>query len=128
MSELPLEPRAGDLWLIDCDPQVGREQGGIRPALVISNDFFNKLPNGLYLIVPLTTRNRGLRLHTPIAPPEGGLRKPSVVMCDQVRVVSERRMLERWGTVNDETLADVRQIVSLIVEDDPMADPQVETT
>jgi mRNA interferase MazF len=119
VSEQQLEPRAGEVWLVDCDPRVGREQGGIRPALVISNDYFNRLPNGLYVIVPLTTRNRGLRLHIPIFPSEGGLRQPSVIMCDQVKAASERRMLEHWGTVSAETLAATRQLVGLILEGKP---------
>ncbi len=118
MSEQQLEPRVGEIWLVDFDPPTGREQGGVRPALVISNDYFNQLPNGLFLVAPLTTRNRGLRLHIPIAPPEGNLRKPSVIMCDQVKAASEQRMLERWGMVNDETLGHARQVVRLIVEDE----------
>ncbi|MCA9858337.1 MAG: type II toxin-antitoxin system PemK/MazF family toxin [Thermomicrobiales bacterium] len=122
MSEQQLEPRAGEVWLIDCDPQVGREQGGIRPALVISTDYFNRLPNELYVVAPITTRNRGLRLHLPLAPPEGGVRKPSVIMCDQIKAASDRRMLERWGLVSDETLADVRQMVRLIIEGEPFGD------
>ena len=119
MSEQRLEPRSGEIWLVDCDPQIGREQGGIRPALVISNDYFNRLPNGLYVIAPITSRNRGLRLQLPIAPPAGGLRKPSVIMCDQIKAASERRMLERWGVVSDETLAEARQVAGLIIEDEP---------
>lgn len=119
MSEQPLEPRSGEVWLIDCDPQVGREQGGIRPALVVSNDYFNNLPNGLYVIAPITTRNRGLRLHVPVLAPEGGLRRPSVVMCDQVKSVSVDRFLEQWEAVTPETLERVRRVVDLIFENDP---------
>ncbi len=116
MSEQQLEPRAGDIWLVDLDPQVGREQGGIRPALIVSNDYFNGLPNDLYVIMPMTTRNRGLQLHVPIGPPEGGIRRPSVIMCDQVKVASVSRLLEKWGTVEDKTLDRVVQVLSLILE------------
>jgi mRNA-degrading endonuclease toxin of MazEF toxin-antitoxin module len=44
------EPRAGEVWDVDFDPRVGREQGGVRPALVISNDTFNQVPNGLHMV------------------------------------------------------------------------------
>lgn len=126
VSEQSSEPRAGEVWLIDCDPQVGREQGGIRPALVISNDHFNLLPNDLYIVVPFTTRNRNLALHLPVLPPEGGVRKPSVIMCDQVMAASVRRMLERWGMVRDETLSEVRRLVGLIIEGEPPLAPELD--
>ncbi|MCO5220369.1 MAG: type II toxin-antitoxin system PemK/MazF family toxin [Thermomicrobiales bacterium] len=45
MSEQQLEPRAGEVWLIDCDPQVGRARDS--SCLVISTDYFNRLPNEL---------------------------------------------------------------------------------
>lgn len=122
MSEPLPEPHPGDIWLVDCDPQVGREQGGIRPALIVSNEYFNQLPNDLFVILPVTTRNRGVRLHVPIAPPEGGLKRPSVIMCDQVKAASMDRLLEQWGKVEEETLDRVIQVLDLIFErdDDPM--------
>ncbi len=115
MSEQQLEPRAGEIWLVNCDPQVGREQGGVRPALVVSNDYYNELPNGLYVITPITTRNRGLRLQIPVEPPEGGLRQPSVIMCDQVKAASAQRFLERWGEVSPATLARAHELLMLIL-------------
>ncbi len=49
---------------------------------VISNDFFNRVPNGLSIVVPITGTDRGIRYHIRVEPPEGGLTKPSVIMCD----------------------------------------------
>jgi len=73
------EPSMGEVWDVDFDPQVGREQGGVRPALVISNNQFNRVPNGLYFVAPITGRDRDIPLHVRMVPPEGGLSKPSVV-------------------------------------------------
>jgi mRNA interferase MazF len=116
VSEQPLEPRAGEIWLVNCDPQVGREQGGVRPALVVSNDYYNDLPNDLFVIVPITTRNRGLRLQIPIESPEGGLRQSSIIMCDQVKSASRQRFIDRWEAVRPETLERVRQILDLFLK------------
>jgi mRNA interferase MazF len=107
----PHEPVMGEVWDVDFSPHVGREQGGIRPALVISNDVFNRLPNGLYFVVPITGTDRGLRLHVRIAPPEGGLAKPSVIMCDQGRVQSDIRFLRRRGSVSEDVLRRVQELV-----------------
>ncbi len=104
-------PREGEVWDINLDPPVGREQGGIRPVLVISADVFNDIPNGLHIVVPITGTNRNVRAHLPVRPPEGGLTKPSVVMCDQVRAVSELRFLRRRGVVPEDLLFTVQRLV-----------------
>jgi mRNA interferase MazF len=104
-------PRAGDIWYVDFSPQVGREQAGIRPALVVSNDAFNDVRNDLHIICPLTTRDRGLRYHLHIAPPEGGITKPSLVMCDQVKSQSIERFLQFRGFVSEALLFDAQRIV-----------------
>jgi mRNA interferase MazF len=106
----------GEVWDVDFDPQVGREQGGIRPALVISNDFFNAVPNGLYFIAPITGTDRNIRYHVRLQPPQGGLTKASVVMCDQARAQSERRFLRRRGTVDRELVELVQAMVGECID------------
>lgn len=104
-------PRAGDIWYVEFTPQVGREQAGIRPALVVSNDAFNEVPNDLHIICPLTTRDRGLYYHVPIDPPEGGITKRSLIMCDQVKSQSIDRFLQFRGAVSDELLSESQRII-----------------
>ena len=112
------DPGAGEIWLVGFDPQVGREQGGIRPALVISNDDFNGLGNGLRIIVPITRRDRGLPFQVRIEPPEGGLTSVSMVMCEQERSQSVDRFLRRRGTVMPATLHTVQHIVARFIDAD----------
>jgi mRNA interferase MazF len=38
------EPARGEIWDLDLDPILGREQAGFRPALVLSVDLFNQGP------------------------------------------------------------------------------------
>ena len=55
----------GDIIIADFDPQVGHEQCGRRPALVISNDFFNqKTP--FVIACPITSRERPHPLHVQL--------------------------------------------------------------
>jgi mRNA interferase MazF len=54
---IPYIPSAGDLIWTDFDPRVGREQGGRRPALVVSVGTFNA-NTGLAFVCPITTRLR----------------------------------------------------------------------
>ena len=72
-----VDPARGDVWLADLDPSIGHEQAGRRPVLVISVDSFNIGPSNLAVVLPITSRQRGVPLHVSIAPPEGGLRGPT---------------------------------------------------
>ena len=93
-------PQRGEVWFADLDPSFGHEQGGTRPVLVISVDTFNQGLSGLVVVAPITTHRRPLPLHVPVDPPDGGLRYPSVVLCDAVRSIDRRRLTARWGSIS----------------------------
>jgi mRNA interferase MazF len=97
-------PQRGEIWLADLDPTFGHEQGGRRPVLVVSVDSFNAGLSGLVVVLPLTSRIRPVPLHVPIDPPEGGLRLPSAILCDAVRSIDRRRLIDCWGTVTALTM------------------------
>lgn len=110
------EPKVGEIWDVDFDTRVGREQGGVRPALVISHDYFNRAPNGLLFVVPITGRDRDIRYHIRVSPPSGGLVKPSVVMCDRARAQSELRFLRRRGQLADDLVKGVQAMVGALID------------
>ena len=105
-------PVRGEIWMTDLDPTRGHEQAGNRPGLVISADTFNAGPAGLVIILPLTTKHKGVRSHVAVAPPEGGLRKQSFIKCEDVRCVALERLGKRLGCVAPATMEAVefRQI------------------
>jgi mRNA interferase MazF len=104
MSSVP-SPSRGDVWRADLDPPFGHEQAGVRPVLVVSVDPFNAGAAGLVVVLPITKRVRPVLLHVPIVPPEGGLRLPSAILCDAIRSIDQRRLMDRWGAVSANTLA-----------------------
>ena len=58
-------PQKGDLITLSFDPQSGHEQKGRRPALVVSNDLFNR-HTGLALVCPITNTNRKVPFHVAV--------------------------------------------------------------
>ena len=92
-------PSNGEVWLVNLNPTRGHEQAGIRPALVVSADRFNRSPAGLAIVVPLTTTRQGVPWHVPIVPPDGGVRIISFAKCEDIRSLSVGRFIERWGAV-----------------------------
>jgi mRNA interferase MazF len=106
----------GEIWVVDLDPTEGREQRGTRPALVVSTNEFNNGPAQLAVVVPLTTRDRGIPMHVQIDPPEGGVRETSFVMCEMIRSVSTNRLARRWGAVDDRTVARVEDRIRILLD------------
>ena len=74
-------PQRGDLVWLEFNPQVGREQAGRRPALVISPKSYNKKV-GLALVCPITSRLKGYPFEVPL-PPGGKI--SGVVLADHVK-------------------------------------------
>ena len=110
----PPEPRRGEIWLVDLDPTRGHEQAGRRPVLILSVDEFNLGPADLVIVVPLTSRIRGIPSHIRIDPPEGGLSLPSAILCEAVRSTSKGRLVHYWGQISTASLAKVEDCVRIL--------------
>jgi mRNA interferase MazF len=109
-------PRRGDVWLVDLDPTQGHEQAGTRPALVVSAERFNRSRAGLVVVVPLTTRERGIPLHVTVEPPEGGVRTRSYAKVEDVRSISIDRLQRQWGSVERRTLEAVADRLRILLD------------
>ncbi|MFP4600866.1 MAG: type II toxin-antitoxin system PemK/MazF family toxin [Persicimonas sp.] len=107
--------RLGDIWFADLEPVRGHEQGRKRPVLVVSKDSFNQLPLGLVWTVPLTTTQKSFPDWVPVAPPEGGLDRPSNIICSQLRCLCTGRLQNRLGAVSQQTLEQAGAIIKRIL-------------
>ncbi len=88
----------GDVWLFDPEPTRGREvEKKVRPAIIISNDTFNNGPAGLVIIIPMTTKERGVPCHIAILPKDGGVKEHCFAMCEQIRCITKERLISKWG-------------------------------
>ena len=97
--------KRGDVYRADLDPVFGSEQGGVRPVLIVQNDLGN-LTSPTVIVAPLTSRRKKLhqRTHVAVEPPEGGVRCPSVILCEQLRTLEKRRLSQYMGSVSREVL------------------------
>ena len=98
------------------DPTIGHEQAGQRPALVVSVDQFNQGPAGLVIVVPLTSKGKGISLHVALDPPEGGVTMRSYVMPENIRSVSITRLDRRLGSISAERLDEVRERLRVLLD------------
>ncbi len=58
-------PDAGDIVWLDFDPQAGREQGRRRPALVLTDQSYNRA-SGLSVVCPLTSKRKPYPFALPV--------------------------------------------------------------
>lgn len=79
-------PRKGDLITLNLDPQSGHEQQGRRPALVVSNDLFNR-GTQMCMVCPITRTVRAHPFHVPV--PDGAS-VTGVVMTEQLKSLDYR--------------------------------------
>ena len=73
----------GDIVYLDFDPQAGHEQRGRRPALVVSNNLFNRV-NSLTMVCPITHTDRNSPFQLRL---DNRTKTDGVVMCDQARML-----------------------------------------
>lgn len=105
-------PRKGDLVALTFDPQSGHEQRGRRPALVVSNELFNK-HTGLCIACPITNTLRDYPFHVALP---GGAEVSGVVMVEQVKSIDFRsRSAKRIGRAPDAVLEEVLSILDACI-------------
>ena len=105
-------PGKGDFITLSFDPQTGHEQRGRRPALVISNDIFNK-GTGLAIVCPVTNTDRGIPFHIAI-PNQCSL--SGFVMAEQVKSVDYRaRRIKFIEKAPEELLDEVLAIIDACI-------------
>lgn len=108
-------PSRGEVWQVDLNPTCGREQAGQRPCLVISVDLFNHGPAELVVILPITTKRKGIPFHVELAPPEGGLVRASFIKCEDIRSISKNRLSGRLGYVSAQTIDMVEDRIRILM-------------
>jgi mRNA interferase MazF len=111
----PLRP--GDLWLADLNPVIGSEQAGRRPVIIVSGPLHLTLPHGVVFVVPVTSRDRGLRHQIPITSQSSGLSKlPSFARPEDTRAVAYQRLGHRLGAVTPAELGAIRRILRAFLD------------
>ena len=108
--------KRGEVYFADLDPVIGSEQGGIRPVLIIQNDLGNRF-SPTVIVLPMTSRQgkAHFRTHVLLLPPMGGVKKPSVILCEQVRTLEKSRLRQYLGRLSTDKMALVEQALAAAV-------------
>lgn len=84
--------------------------------MVVSADALNDSQAGVVIVVPTTTTYRGLRSHVEIEPGLSGLVDVSYAKCEDVKSISEDRLILRLGRVSDETVFQIGRVLAFFLD------------
>jgi mRNA interferase MazF len=98
--------RRGTVVRVRLNPVLGSEQGGERPAIVISPTFMNER-SSVVLVAPITSKKmeRIYPFEARIDHSACGLSLPSKAMLNQIRTIDKERLSGEYGVADDETMA-----------------------
>jgi mRNA interferase MazF len=104
-------PDVGDVVWLQFDPQAGHEQGGHRPALVLSPARYNG-QRGMMICCPMSSKIKGYVFEVVVT-----TKPPSVILADQVKSLDWRaRGAKHQSRVNAATLADVQAKIRALLQ------------
>lgn len=95
-------PERGDIIKLSFSPQLGREQAGYRPALVLSPSAYNRISH-FVLACPITNKIKGWKFEVILSQ---SMQTSGVVLADQIRVLDWR---ERQAKFVEKATKDVIQ-------------------
>lgn len=102
--------KRGDIVIIQAPLENGScVQGGTRPFVIVQNDKGNRY-SPTTIVCPLTTKTKREYLPTHVWVACKGIR-PSVIECEQVRVVDKRDIVDKMATLSDDQIGEVDRAV-----------------
>lgn len=99
-----------EIYWADLNPIRGREQGGNRPVLVISNNIFNQR-SGTTVILAITSVKPRVKYPLVLELDCSSLPKQSWVKITQIRTISNERIGDYIGQIN---IAQMKEIIAAI--------------
>lgn len=104
----------GEIRWADLNPVRGREQGGLRPVLIISHDVFNER-SGTVIAVALTSQPQRAGFPLTLELQAAKLPKRSWVKISQIRTLAVERIGARLGRASPEEISQVVEGLNEIV-------------
>jgi len=105
-------PDAGDVVWVDFMPQVGHEQSGRRPAVVLSPRIYNEKAS-LAVLCPVTSHVKGYPFEVELP---AGLSLRGVILADQLNGLDWRkRRAEKLAKLPPAVLDQVRARVAVLL-------------
>ncbi len=101
-------PKQGDIVFLDFNPTKGHEQKGYRPAMIVSNDTFNKNTK-MVILCPITSNEKEYPTHYLL---QESKKIKGSVLCEHIRSIDYEIRNLKFVEKSSET--DFENVVSLL--------------
>ena len=95
--------KRGDIFSLYLHTNSGSVQSGRRPVIIISNNTGNRFSKTIIVCSITSADKKSLPTHLDIST-NGGLKKPSIVLCEQILTVNKSDLKQYIGTVTDKRI------------------------
>ncbi len=104
--------KRGEIWLADLGQNEGSEQRGVRPVLIIQNDFGN-FHSPTVIIASITDgKKKDLPTHAMI-PRECNMKKDSIVMLEQIRTIDKKKLIRKVNALPNSIMTEVEEKINI---------------
>jgi mRNA interferase MazF len=112
-GKMKYKPKQGDIVVMDFDPAIGHEQKGRRPALVVTNEHFNRHCK-MAMVCPITNTDKQHAFHVQL---DNSTNTKGFILCDQSRVLDiNARNAVYKESVSEELMDEVIDLICSFVE------------
>jgi len=108
-----MKVKRGEIYYADLSPVIGSEQAGVRPVVIVQNDVGNKFSPTIIAIAITSKQKAKLPTHIEIEGNKYGLDKDSVILAEQIRTLDKRRLREKVGKLDNETMEKVKRAIEI---------------
>ena len=107
-------PEQGDIVYLNLEPTKGHEQSGIRPAVVISNNVFNKNTK-MAIVCPITSNDKEFPTHYKL---EDTTKIHGSVLCEHIRSIDyEYRKLKFIEKLSNNDYISIITLMNACIEE-----------
>lgn len=107
-------PKQGDIVFLDFNPTKGHEQAGFRPAVIMSNNVFNKNTK-MAIVCPISSNMKEFPTHYIL---EDTKKIKGSVLCEHIRSIDyEKRNVKFIESASDNDLLSVIMLMNACIEE-----------
>ena len=120
-----LRYRRGEIWWVNLDPTVGNETAKKRPCVILQNDVGNARSDTT-MVAPLLKGSKTYPFVVNIEATAGnGLDENRGIHLEQMRVVDNRRIDNKLGTIEDKYWSEIEKAVCIVLGFNKIFEPDI---
>ena len=111
---MDFDVKRGHIYLANLNPVVGSEQGGVRPVVVIQNNWGNKYSPTIIVAAITSREKRPIPTHARLFANE--LPRNSYALLEQIRTIDKPRLISYIGRVSYKETNAINEALSVSID------------